>query len=78
MCLCVFMCGVCLCVYHVCIAILLQSHFAVQVSFSWLFFVGASAILLAFVLVTFLEHYGSWDPIWNITKKTLIILCCNQ
>ncbi|XP_065887638.1 solute carrier family 35 member F5-like [Dysidea avara] len=57
---------------------ILYSILIQHVSFSWLFFVGAAAILLSFILVTFLEQYGSWDPIWNITKKILILLCCNQ
>jgi len=38
--------------------------------FSWMFIVGAVFILLAFIGVTILEHYGAWDPVWVAIKTT--------
>lgn len=46
--------------------------------FTWLFFVGAAAIVVAFVFVALLENYGSWDPAWIWTKKLALLLWCNQ
>jgi len=35
-----------------------------------MFIVGAVFILLAFIGVTILEHYGAWDPVWVAIKTT--------
>ena len=51
---------------------------APQASFTWLFFVGAAAIVVAFIFVALLENYGSWDPVWIWTKKLAILLWCNR
>ena len=44
-----------------------------QASFSLLFFFGAVLIILAFIGVTVLDHYGAWDPLWVGMKKLFIM-----
>ena len=32
---------------------------------------GALMIVVCFVLVTVLDHFGSWDPLWALIKTTV-------
>jgi hypothetical protein len=36
------------------------------------FFVGALIVVICFVIVTVLDHFGSWDPLWALIKKIVI------
>ena len=48
-----------------------------QTTFSIQFFVGAVLVIIAFVCVALLEHYGSWDPAWRLSKVVYAILTGN-
>jgi solute carrier family 35 protein F5 len=39
-----------------------------KTTFSFVFFIGAILVLVAFVCVALLEHYGRWDPAWKLVK----------
>lgn len=43
--------------------------FMKRVHFSWMFFLGTIPVFLSFFAVSFLTHYGDWDPIWIGVKK---------
>ena len=43
--------------------------FPLQADISAMFIVGAVFIVLAFIGVTILEHYGAWDPVWAAIKS---------
>ena len=47
--------------------------FSMQASFSWLFFCGAVLIVMAFIGVTVLDHFGAWDPLWVGIKKLFLM-----
>ena len=42
-----------------------------QQPFSVEFFVGALVVVVCFILVTVLDHFGSWDPLWALIKTTI-------
>jgi solute carrier family 35 protein F5 len=48
------------------------SVFVGQNPFSVMFFVGALIVVICFVIVTVLDHFGSWDPLWALIKKIVI------
>ncbi|XP_064389077.1 solute carrier family 35 member F5-like isoform X2 [Halichondria panicea] len=39
-----------------------------QANFSWMFVLGAVLIIISFVGVTVLDHFGAWDPLWAGAK----------
>ncbi|CAI8044519.1 Solute carrier family 35 member F5 [Geodia barretti] len=47
------------------------SVFVGQQPFSVEFFVGALVVVVCFILVTVLDHFGSWDPLWALIKTTI-------
>jgi drug/metabolite transporter (DMT)-like permease len=42
-----------------------------QQPFSVGFLVGALVLVVCFILVTVLDHFGSWDPLWALIKTTV-------
>ena len=42
-----------------------------QNPFSVEFFIGALIVVVCFVIVTVLDHFGSWDPLWALIKKAV-------
>lgn len=59
--------------FKVAIILLLQyykENFSyLQAPFSWMFLVGAIIVLLGFIGITVLDHYGARDPLWIGIKK---------
>ena len=45
-----------------------------HIKFSWLFIVGTLPILLSFVGVSVLTHYGDWDP---VKDGFIYLICCS-
>ena len=57
-------------------------YFSQQVTFSFLFFIGAVPIFMSFFIVTILNHLENWDPLWVFVKwiarglkKCLFCIC---
>ena len=65
---CVWM-RVCVCVC-VCVCV-----FYLQVDYSLLFYLGSVPIFISFFVVTFLTHWGNWDPVLVGLKKLLHLIC---
>ena len=50
-----------------------DTHTPPQSSFSWEFLLGALMVVVCFVIVTVLDHFGSWDPLWALIKKAVTL-----
>lgn len=48
------------------------------VSYTWLFYLGSVPIFIAFMAVSFLTHFESWDPVLLLVKKILHCLCSRR
>ena len=83
-CVCVYVC-VCVCVnacvcrvcmrVSVCMCVVCVCVFYLQVDYSLLFYLGSVPIFISFFVVTFLTHWGNWDPVLVGLKKLLHLIC---
>ncbi|XP_053373579.1 solute carrier family 35 member F5-like isoform X1 [Mercenaria mercenaria] len=48
------------------------------VSYTWLFYLGSVPVFVAFMAVSCLTHFESWDPVLLLVKKVLHCLCSRR
>ncbi|XP_060597432.1 solute carrier family 35 member F5-like [Ruditapes philippinarum] len=48
------------------------------VSYTWLFYLGSVPVFVAFMAVSCLTHFESWDPVLLLVKKILHCLCSRR